>query len=1038
MIHKIIAFCLANRLLTLFGVLALLILGAVCFKALPIDAYPDIDDTNFQVITQWPGHAAEEMERLVTVPVEIAMSGCPHHTLIRSTSEFELSIVTIDFDDETDPFIAQQYVRNMLADNSSSLPAGVNTNVSSLTSSCGQILFYTLLSDDASPTDLKTWHDWEISKRILSVPGVVNDSSLGGFTKQYQVNLNPLALANYCLNIPSVLQSISSNNQNTGGGFITHGEQLYDVRAIGNAETVKNLDDIVVAEHNGTPVFLKNLGDVQVGHRQLLGDLTLDYKNPDGSVHEQPHALVSIAAALKGADFGPIIKGLEDKIKEINDKVLPKNIRMVAVIDRGKLLHLVTHTVEENLTVGMILVLLILLFLLGNVRSALIVACTIPFSLLFASVLLDLRHIPANLLSLGALDFGMVVDGAVVMVENIYRYKELEKKKSKKTEMVSMILQAAAEVERPIVFAIGIIILAYVPIFTLQRVEGRLFAPMAWTVAFALLGAMVFVVTAVPVICYYAFKGEIHEWHNPLLAWAEGAYQKSLEWCLERKALIVGLSVLGFVVSLWLAVSVIGSEFLPHLDEGDIWARGTLPNSSSYDAAMKVANHARKIFSSYPETNTVYSQIGRPDDGIDDGGYYNTEYFIDLKPRDEWRKQFKTKEQLVAAMNADVAKIPGPIWNFSQAIEDNVSEALTGTHGDMDVELFGDDLPTLDKLSTQIMTVMQSVPGMVDVGVFRELAQPSINIVTDRDKIARYGLNVSDVQAVVQTAVGGSVPCQVVEGEKLFDIMVRYQPQYRSTLDQIKKITVATPDGYRVPLEALCDIKVEEGAAVVFRKQTQRFIPIKFNVRGSDLGGTVALAQAAVAKKVLLPPGYSLNWAGEFESERRAEKRLAIIIPLTILGIFMVLYVVFNSAKWAGVVLTNVMMARIGGVLALFVTGTYFSVSSGIGFLALFGVSVQTGVFLISYIHQMRLKGMNLRHSILEGSRLRLRPIMMTALVATFGLIPAAMSHAIGSDSQRPMAIVIVGGLITDLVMSFYLLPIFYEWFAKDGEELKF
>ncbi|HXB97998.1 MAG TPA: CusA/CzcA family heavy metal efflux RND transporter, partial [bacterium] len=880
--------------------------------------------------------------------------------------------------------------------------------------------------------------DWEISKRVLSVPGVVNDSSLGGFTKQYQVNLNPLALANYGLNIPSVLQSISSNNQNTGGGFITHGEQLYDVRAIGNAETVKNLDDIVVAEHNGTPVFLKNLGDVQVGHRQLLGDLTLDYKNPDGSVHEQPHALVSIAAALKGADFGPIIKGLEDKIKEINDKVLPKNIRMVAVIDRGKLLHLVTHTVEENLTVGMILVLLILLFLLGNVRSALIVACTIPFSLLFASVLLDLRHIPANLLSLGALDFGMVVDGAVVMVENIYRYKELEKKKSKKTEMVSMILQAAAEVERPIVFAIGIIILAYVPIFTLQRVEGRLFAPMAWTVAFALLGAMVFVVTAVPVICYYAFKGEIHEWHNPLLAWAEGAYQKSLEWCLERKALIVGLSVLGFVVSLWLAVSVIGSEFLPHLDEGDIWARGTLPNSSSYDAAMKVANHARKIFSSYPETNTVYSQIGRPDDGIDDGGYYNTEYFIDLKPRDEWRKQFKTKEQLVAAMNADVAKIPGPIWNFSQAIEDNVSEALTGTHGDMDVELFGDDLPTLDKLSTQIMTVMQSVPGMVDVGVFRELAQPNINIVTDRDKIARYGLNVSDVQAVVQTAVGGSVPCQVVEGEKLFDIMVRYQPQYRSTLDQIRKITVATPDGYRVPLEALCDIKVEEGAAVVFRKQTQRFIPIKFNVRGSDLGGTVALAQAAVAKKVLLPPGYSLNWAGEFESERRAEKRLAIIIPLTILGIFMVLYVVFNSAKWAGVVLTNVMMARIGGVLALFVTGTYFSVSSGIGFLALFGVSVQTGVFLISYIHQMRLKGMNLRHSILEGSRLRLRPIMMTALVATFGLIPAAMSHAIGSDSQRPMAIVIVGGLITDLVMSFYLLPIFYEWFAKDGEELKF
>jgi cobalt-zinc-cadmium resistance protein CzcA len=1036
MIHNIITFCLKNRLMTIFGVLALLLLGAVCFKALPIDAYPDIDDTNYQVITQWPGHAAEEMERLVTVPIETAMNAVPHHTLVRSVSEFELSVVTVVFDEETDPFTAQEYVRGKLGD--ANLPAGLNTSISPMTSSCGQILFYTLRSDDASPTELKTWHDWEIQKRILSVPGVVDDSSLGGFTKQYQVNLNPLALANYSLNIPSVLQSITNNNQNTGGGFITHGEQLYNVRAIGNAETVKNLGNIVVAEHNGTPVFLKNLGDVQVGHRQLLGDLTIDFKNPDGSIHEQPHALVSIAAARKGADFGPIIKGLEDKIKEINDHILPKNIRLVPVIERGKLLHMVTHTVEENLTVGMILVLLILLFLLGNVRSALIVSLTIPFSLLFASILLDIRHIPANLLSLGALDFGMVVDGAVVMVENIYRYKEMERKKNKKTDMVTLILAAAAEVERPIVFAIAIIILAYLPIFTLERVEGRLFSPMAWTVAFALLGAMVFVVTAVPVICYYAFKGEVKEWHNPLLAWAEEAYQRSLAWCLERKGLIVGLSVGGFLVTLWLAVSVIGSEFLPHLDEGDLWVRGTLPNSTSYEAAIKVADRTRKILASYPEAGTVYSQIGRPDDGIDDGGYYDTEYFVDLKPRDEWRKQFKTKEQLVEAMNADVSKIPGPVWNFSQAIEDNVSEALTGTHGDMDVELFGDDLATLDKLASQIQDVMAKVPGMVDVGVFRELDQPNINIVADRDKIARYGLNVSDVQTVIQTAVGGSVPCQVVEGEKLFDIMVRYQPQYRSTLEQIKKITVATPDGYRIPLEALCDIKVQEGAAIVFRKQTRRFIPIKFNVRGSDLGGTVAAAQAAVEKKVLLPPGYSMNWAGEFESERRAEKRLALIIPLTILAIFMVLYVVFNSAKWAGVVLTNVMMARIGGVLALFVTGTYFSVSSGIGFLALFGVSVQTGVFLISYIHQMRIKGLPLRQAILEGSRLRLRPIMMTALVATFGLIPAAMSHAIGSDSQRPMAIVIVGGLVTDLIMSFYLLPIFYEWFAKPQDELKF
>jgi cobalt-zinc-cadmium resistance protein CzcA len=1024
-------------MLTLAVGLIVLAAGIIAFKALPVDAYPDIDDTATQVIVQWPGHAAEEMERLITVPVEIGMAGCPHHTLIRSSSEFQLSIVTVVFDDEIDPFLAQQTVIDNLTQNVT-LPPGVNTNLSPLTSSCGQILFYTLKSDAASPVDLKTWKDWEVHKRLMSVPGVVDDSSLGGYTKQYQVNLNPVAMANYGLNIPSILQSIGNNNQNTGGGFITHGEQLYNVRALGTAETLKNLGGIVLTESHGTPVYLRNLADIQIGHRELLGDLYMDYRNPDGSVTEQPHALVSIVAGLKGADFGPILDGLHKKIADINEKILPKDIQIVPVIDRSKLIHLVTRTVEENLTVGMILVLLILLFLLGNVRSALIVASTIPFALLFASILLDLRHIPANLLSLGALDFGMVVDGAVVMVENIFRHKELERKSNRKTDMVALITKAAAEVERPIVFAIAIIILAYLPIFTLQRVEGRLFRPMAWTVAFALLGAMVFVVTVVPVLCYYIFHGEVKEWHNPVLAWAEEAYQRSLAWCLERKALIVGISVAAFIGTLILAITSVGSEFLPALDEGDIWARGTLPNSVSYAAAAKVCEEARKVFMSFPEVTNSYSQLGRPDDGIDDGGYYDTEYFADLKPRDEWRPQFKKKEQLIAAMNTELAKIPGVNWNFSQAIQDNVSEALTGTHGDMDVELFGDDLQTMDKLATKVMAAMATVPGMVDLGVFRELSQPNINIVADRDKISRYGLNVSDVQTVIQTAIGGNVAGQVVEGEKLFDIMVRYQPQYRSTLQQIKKITVTTPDGFRIPLDALCDIKVEEGAAIIFRKDTQRFIPIKFNVRGSDLGGTVKAAQEAVAKKVLLPPGYSMNWAGEFESERRAEARLAIIIPLTILAIFAVLYVVFNSAKWAGVVLTNVMMARIGGVLALFVTGTYFSVSSGIGFLALFGVSVQTGVFLISYIHQMRLKGLPLRQAILEGSRLRLRPIMMTALVATFGLIPAATSHAIGSDSQRPMAIVIVGGLVTDLIMGFYLLPIFYEWAAKPHEELKY
>ncbi len=1037
MIHRIVAFCLRNRLLTLALTFALLILGAICFRSLPIDAYPDIDDVWFQVIAQWPGHAAEEMERLVTVPVEISMNACPHHTLVRSDSEFALSVVTVYFDESTDPFTALETMRGQLA--GVNLPAGVVTSFSPMTSSCGQVLFYTLRSDTADPTELKTLNDWEIMKRLLSVPDVVDDSSLGGYTKQYQVNLDPTAMANYRVAIPTVLSAIAANNQNTGGGFITHGQQDFNVRAIGTADTVRDIGAIVLGETNGTPIYVRNVADVGVGHRQLLGDVVVDFKDAAGRIHEQRHALESIVSARKGSNFGPVIAGLEAEIRDINAHVLPPGVRLVKLIDRGDLIRLVTRTVRDNLGLGMILVVGVLLFMMGNLRGAFIVAATIPFALLFSSTLLDLKGVPANLLSLGALDFGMVVDGAVVMVENIFRHLENDAASGRRRDMLELIVQASAEVERPIVFAIGIIILAYLPIFSLQRVEGRLFHPMAWTVAFALLGSMVFVVTAVPVLCFYAFKGGVREWRNPVLARVEAGYGATLEWCLGHKNVVVGVSAAAFVGTLWLALACIGSEFLPHLDEGNLWIHGTFPNSVSYAESMRIADEARRIIASYPETETVFNQIGRPDDGTAIGGFFDSQYSAGLKPKELWRPQFHgDKDRLIASINARLQQIPGTSWLFSQAIEDGVGNALTGTNGDQDVELFGDDLPTLDALATQVAAVMRRVPGMADVGVFRELAMPEIDLIADRDKIARYGLNVSDVQTVLQTAVGGEVPCQVVEGEKTFDIMVRYQKPYRDTLDAIRRVTVTTPDGFRVPLDALCAVQVKEGASDIYRKNLREFIPIRFSVRGRDLGGTVRAAQAAIAREVRLPKGVTTDWVGEYQSEVRAERRLALVVPLTILGIFALLYLIFDSAKWAAVVLTNVMMARIGGVLALVATGTYFSVSSGIGFLALFGVSVQTGVFLVSYIHQMRLKGLPLRRAVLEGSRLRLRPIMMTALVATLGLVPAAMSHAIGSDSQRPMAIVIVGGLLTDLLMGFYLLPIFYEWAAREGDELKF
>jgi cobalt-zinc-cadmium resistance protein CzcA len=615
----------------------------------------------------------------------------------------------------------------------------------------------------------------------------------------------------------------------------------------------------------------------------------------------------------------------------------------------------------------------------------------------------------------------------------------LAKSQGKKPEdLFTLIVTATREVQRPIVFAVAIIILAYLPIFTLQRIEGRLFTPMAWTVAFALLGALVLALTVVPVLCLLFLKGQLREWHNPYIALLQKKYRESLEWALKRRPLVLKVATGSFVLTLFLAFGgPIGSEFLPHLDEGSLWVRGTLPPSASFELAEDTVKRARQVFMEFPEVPITVCQLGRPDDGTDATGFFNTECFVDLKPRKEWRKQFSTKDDLVTAIDKELLKIPGVIWNFSQPISDNVEEMMSGVKGAMVVKLYGPDLPILENKAQEIKKTIEAVRGIEDLGVFEELGQPNANIIIDRDKISRYGLNISDVQDVIETAVGGKAASQVVEGEKRFDITVRYQPRYRESLDAIRKITVATPDGYRIPLEELATIKIEQGASLIYREKNSRYIAVKFSVRGRDLGGTIEEAQRRVKNHILLPDGYTINWSGEFESQKRSEARLKIIIPITILGIFFILFLIFNSFKMAAIIMTNVIFARIGGVAALFLTGTNFSVSSGIGFLAVFGVSIQTGVLLVSYINQLRLKGYSIKEAVIEGSCLRLRPIMMTALVATFGLLPAALSHAIGSDSQRPMAIVIVGGLVADLVMAFFLLPTLYLWFARPNDKLK-
>jgi cobalt-zinc-cadmium resistance protein CzcA len=669
------------------------------------------------------------------------------------------------------------------------------------------------------------------------------------------------------------------------------------------------------------------------------------------------------------------------------------------------------------------------------VRGALIVALTIPFSLLFASICLTIRHIPANLLSLGALDFGMVVDGAVVMVENIIRHigQDHEQK-----PVADRIRAAAHEVQRPVFYAITIIITAYLPIFTLQRVEGRLFRPMAWTVAFALLGAVIFSMTIAPVLASLLFRKGAKDWHNPVLVWVTERYRHALAWMVDHRWAMVAIAIAAIGISGYLTVTdAIGSEFLPHLDEGALWVRGTLAPSTGPTEGIRVMNQARIVLCSFPEVTECTSQTGRPDDGTDTTGFFNTEYFVGLKQKEEWRPVFhEDKEELIAAMQRELDKIPGVVWGFSQPIADNMEEAVSGVKGQLATKLYGDDLKTLEDKAVEVTGIMHQVPGIEDLGVFRVLGQPNLNITVDRQAAARYQINVADVQDAIQTAVGGNALTQVLQGEARYDLVLRYQQKFRDQKEAIENIRLLSPSGERVSLAQLCKIEERDGASEIYREGNQRYIAIKYSVRGRDLGSAVEEAINKVNDKVKLPVGYHIGWEGEYESQKRSAARLAMIVPVTIFLIFIIIYGAFGSFKWAALNLVNVAVAPFGGILALLVTGTHFSVSSGVGFLALFGVCVQTGVIMVEYINQLRARGLPVRAAAIEGATRRLRPIMMTMLVATLGLLPAATSHAIGSDSQRPFAIVIVGGLLADLLMSLFLLPTFYVWWARPTDVL--
>jgi len=1034
MIRALVDFALRNQLIVICLGVLLLIWGVISFQQLPIEAYPDVANVWVQVITQWPGHAAEETEQLVTIPIENQVNGVAQLTNIRSTTIFGLSVVTLIFEDGTDTRIARQQVLEKISQ--ISLRRNLQPTLGPDYSPVGQIYFYTLTSTNPriDLMELKSIEDWVLEKQFKTVPNVVDVSSFGGITREYQVQVDPNRLVAYGLNIAQVEQAVAANNVNAGGGFIERGSQAFNIRAVGLMTNTDDIGATVLKSQNGTPIRVRDIGTVVQGSKVRLGQLGKAIRRENGEVVDNPDVVEGIVLLRKGAQADSTLEAIHAKVKELNAKILPPGVKIAAHLDRSDLVHLTTHTVLHNLTEGILLVVVILLLFLGNFGSSIIVAITIPFSLLFAAILLERSGIPANLLSLGALDFGMVVHGAVVMVENILRHAS---HRNEESGMPDTIRTAAHEVQRPVFYSIAIIIVSYLPIFTLQRVEGRLFKPMAWTVAFALLGALIFAMLLAPVLCGFLFRRGVREWKNPMLEFLTRQYTRNLKWCLNHKALTLGGVTLLFGSSLYLVFAgLIGSEFLPHLDEGAIWARGTLASSTGPSEGIAIAQRARRIIASFPEVPQVVSQVGRPDDGSDPTGFFNTEYFVDLKPRSEWRKQFQTKEELIAALDDKLEKIPGVLWNFSQPISDNMEEAVSGVKGELAVKLYGSDLKELESTGDKIVGVMNGIPGVADLGIFRVIGQPNVNLVVDRGKADRWGINVADIQDAVETAVGGKPVTEVLQGEQHYDLVVRYQEPYRSTVEAIGNIRILAPSGERVALSQLCAIDVKDGASMIYRENNSRYIAIKYSVRGRDLGTTVESAMSAVERQVKLPEGYRLDWAGEYESQKRANKRLSVIVPITLLLIYLILYSMFNSFKWASLIVLSLALAPIGGLYALFLTHTAFSVSSGVGFLALFGVAVQSGVILIEYINQLRARGHSIYDATVEGAILRLRPVMMTMLVAALGLLPAAMSHGIGSDAQRPFAIVIVGGLIATLVMSVFVLPTLYIWFAGDGDVL--
>ena len=1023
-IHRVVTAALAQPVLVLVisGVVGAV--GLWSLTRLPVDAYPDISPPMVEIVTQWPGQAAEEVERRITVPIETAMNGLPNLSVVRSISLYGLSDVRLIFDDGTDNYFARERVFERLRD--AGVPDGVSPGVAPLFSPSGLVYRYVLESATRSPMELKTLQDWVVAKAYKSVPGVADLSSFGGQTMQYQVILDATKVAGAGLSVPAVAAALGANNGDAGGGFYSEGGQFYYVRGLGRLREPDDIGNVVLAVKNGTPVLIKDVGRVAIGYAPRLG--LFGFQDRDDAVE-------GIVLMRTGEQAQTVLARVEAKTAELNREVLPKDVRVRPFYDRRDLVRLTTRTVADNLVRGIILVIAVLVFFLFDVRSALIVAVTIPLSLLFAFICLDLRHIPANLLSIGAIDFGILVDGAVVMIENIHR--SLARRYGTVFSIREVVAEAATAVDRPIVYAVAIIVAGFLPIYVLSGPSGRLFRPMADTMIFALIGALALTLTVLPVLAALFLRRGVRERRNRAFEAILAAYARALDWCVAHARATIVASVVLFGAALAIAAGL-GAEFMPHLDEGALWVRATMPSTISLEESGKIVPRIRTILGSFAEVTVTASEHGRPDDGTNPTGFFNAEFYVGLKPYGRWTGSYHSKAELIAAMNRQLSIFPGVSFNYTQPAEDAVDEAETGLKSSLAVKVFGPDLGVLESKGKAIERVLSGVRGISRITVVEELGQPSLTLRIDRAKIARYGLNVADVNGLIEAAVGGVAATEVVQGERRFDLVVRLEPRFRETPEQIGGILVATPNGQQIPLRELATIGVTSGASFIYREDNSRYIGVQFAVEGRDLAGAVQDAQRQVRAAVPLPTGYRVVWGGEYEEYTASRGQLALVLPLTIGLIFVLLFALYRNAMFPLITVVGVVLsAPVGGILTLALTGTPLSVSSGIGFLALFGVSVQTAVVYISYANELRLGGLGIAGAAREAALHRLRPIMMTALVAAFGLLPAALSTGVGSDSQRPFAMVIVGGLFSRLLISVFLMPVLYATAAREGDRLE-